>query len=218
MTQAPAIVLSDQFFGQARAVVDRPADLVFAGQRSTAPANSPDYKRYALTESGVSPMAIPGTPGTAYTADGLEHAESGTPSSQTTDHLAQLDKRQRKLDSIDYGHYWAEVEGEGELAVVTFGSCTAPVREAFARARKDGFKARLISMRLLLPAQTARLAKALAGVKRVLVVEQTHSKQFYRYLRSEYELPGSISSYSRPGPLPMRPAEIVGHLEKWSRA
>ncbi|MBI3370934.1 MAG: 2-oxoacid:acceptor oxidoreductase subunit alpha [Betaproteobacteria bacterium] len=218
MTQAPAIVLSDQFFGQARAVVDRPADLVFAGQRLTAPANSPDYKRYALTDSGVSPMAIPGTPGTVYTADGLEHAERGTPSSQATDHLAQLDKRQRKLESVDYGHYWAEVEGEGELAVVTFGSCTAPVREAFAQARRNGFRARLISMRLLLPAQTARLTEALAGVKRVLVVEQTHSKQFYRYLRSEYDVPGSVSSYSRPGPLPMRPEEIVSQLEKWSRA
>ena len=218
MTQAPAIVLSDQFFGQARAVVDRPADLVFAGQRLTAAANSPDYKRYALTDSGVSPMAIPGTPGTAYTADGLEHAERGTPSSQATDHLAQLDKRQRKLDAIDYGNHWADVEGEGELAVVTFGSCTAPVREAFARARKDGFRARLISMRLLLPAQSARLAEALAGVKRVLVVEQTHSKQFYRYLRSEYDLPGRVSSYSRPGPLPIRPEEIVSQLETWSQA
>ncbi len=217
-TQAPAIVLSDQFLGQARAVVDRPADLAFAAERVTAPANAPDYKRYALTDSGVSPMAIPGTPGTAYTADGLEHGERGTPSSQATDHLAQLDKRRRKLDSVDYGSHWADVEGEGELAVVTFGSCTAPVREAFARARRDGFNARLVSMRLLSPAQPARLADALAGVKRVLVIEQTHSGQFYRYLRSEYDLPGSVSSYRRPGPLPMRPEEIVSQLEQWSKA
>ena len=128
------------------------------------------------------------------------------------------DKRLRKLDSVDYGSHWADVEGEGELAVLTFGSCTAPVREAFARARKDGFNARLISMRLLSPAQPARLAAALSGVKRVLVVEQTHSGQFYRYLRSEYDLPGSVSSYRRPGPLPMRPGEIVSQLEQWSKA
>ena len=89
-------------------------------------------------------MAVPGMAGIAYTADGLEHNERGTPSSQASDHLAQLDKRRRKLASIDYGDYWADVEGDGELAVITFGSCTGPVREAFARAKVDGLNARLV--------------------------------------------------------------------------
>jgi hypothetical protein len=38
-------------------------------------------------------MAIPGTPGRTYTADGLEHSEAGVPSSQARDHRRQLDKR-----------------------------------------------------------------------------------------------------------------------------
>src|SRR5690606_9669829 len=70
-TQAPAIVLSDQFMGQSRAIVDRPADPGFSARRLVAQADTPDFKRYRDTESGVSPMAIPGTPGTVYTADGL---------------------------------------------------------------------------------------------------------------------------------------------------
>ncbi|MDQ1242039.1 MAG: 2-oxoglutarate/2-oxoacid ferredoxin oxidoreductase subunit alpha, partial [Pseudomonadota bacterium] len=101
--QAPAIVLSDQFLGQARAVVDRPADLEVAATRDLAAADAPGYRRYALTASGVSPMAIPGTVGVAYTADGLEHGERGSPSSQAADHFAQLDKRRRKLEDWDYG-------------------------------------------------------------------------------------------------------------------
>ena len=44
--QAPAIVLSDQFMGQSRAIIDRPADVAFLGKRQTAAANAPDYKRY----------------------------------------------------------------------------------------------------------------------------------------------------------------------------
>src|SRR5450830_1242795 len=95
--QVPAIVLSDQYFGQTRAVVDRPADMRFIGERATAAARTEGYKRYALTDSGVSPMAIPGTPGVVYTADGLEHNERGLPSSQSTDHVAQLAKRERKV-------------------------------------------------------------------------------------------------------------------------
>jgi len=216
--QSPAIVLSDQSFGQARAVIDRPADLAFTGRRELAEPNAKNYKRYALTESGISPMAIPGMAGVTYTADGLEHSERGTPSSQASDHLAQLDKRQRKLASIDYGDYWADVEGEGELAVITFGSCTGPVREAFARARADGLTARLVSLRLLSPAQPEKLAAALAGVKRALVVEQNHGAQFLRYLRAEYDIAARLTSFHRPGPLPFRPDEVHRHLIEWSRS
>jgi 2-oxoglutarate ferredoxin oxidoreductase subunit alpha len=204
--QVPAIVLSDQYFGQARAIVDSPPLEKHAFQREKAQGGEA-YKRYALTPSGVSPMAIPGTAGCTYTADGLEHNERGTPSSQAGDHHAQMDKRARKLSQLDPGDAWASIEGEGETAVVTFGSCTGPVREALA-----GKAVRLVSLRLLSPAQPARLRKALEGVKRVLVVEQNHSGQFLRYLRSEYELPGKVESLRRPGPLPFRPEEIQAAL------
>jgi 2-oxoglutarate/2-oxoacid ferredoxin oxidoreductase subunit alpha len=229
--QVPAIVLSDQYLGQARAVVDVPASGNGIVARLRLPAGEANrsageaaktagepYKRYALTPSGVSPMAIPGTAGAAYTADGLEHNERGTPSSQSSDHLAQMDKRARKLAQLDPGEAWATVEGEGDTALVTFGSCTGPAREALERARAAGAKVRLVSLRLLAPAQPQRLAHALDGVKRVLVLEQNHSGQFLRYLRAEYDLPGEVKSLRRPGPLPFRPAEIHAALTQWRAA
>jgi len=212
--QVPAIVLSDQYLGQARGVVDAPPAADGAASRLTA-EGAQGYQRYAITESGVSPMAIPGTPGATYTADGLEHNERGTPSSQSSDHLAQMDKRARKLERLDPGEAWASVEGAGDTAVLTFGSCTGAVREAL---RRNGGGVRLVSLRLLAPAQPARLAKTLEGVKRVLVVEQNHSGQFLRYLRAEYELPGEVRSLRRPGPLPFRPAEIQAALDEWRPA
>ena len=216
--QAPAIVLSDQFFGQARTVTDRPADTGVVAERLVAQAGAEGYKRYAATESGVSPMAIPGTPGLAYTADGLEHSERGIPSSGSGDHRTQLAKRERKLVAHDYGAQWADIEGDGEIAVVTFGSCTGAAREAIARARAAGVKARLVSMRLLAPARPKLLAAALEGVDRVLVVEQNHGGQFLRYLRAEFELPGAVRSYRHPGPLPIRPEEVHRQITEWSRA
>src|SRR5690606_21405659 len=77
--QTVALVLSDQALGQARVVIDRPADSVFPTRRLTAaaPAAAVPYQRYALTDTGVSPMAIPGMPGCQYTADGLEHNVAG---------------------------------------------------------------------------------------------------------------------------------------------
>jgi 2-oxoglutarate/2-oxoacid ferredoxin oxidoreductase subunit alpha len=156
--QVPVLVLSDQSMGQTRMVIDPPRDGDFVGERTVAAANGQEYKRYALTPCGVSPMAIPGTPGLMYTADGLEHSERGTPSSQAKDHLAQLDKRQRKLRSVDFGPHWAEIEGDGAIAVLTWGSCTGPVREAIARARADGIAVKLVSLRLLSQAHPCRRA------------------------------------------------------------
>jgi 2-oxoglutarate ferredoxin oxidoreductase subunit alpha len=218
--QCPAIVLADQYLGQARAVVDAPAKGNGAVERLKAKGNgaTEPYKRYAITSSGVSPMAIPGTPGTTYTADGLEHNEKGTPSSQASDHLAQMEKRARKLTQLDPGEAWATLEGEGDTALVTFGSCTGPAREALARLKAAGENVRLVSLRMLAPAQPQRLARALEGAKRVLVLEQNHSGQFLKYLRAEYELPGEVKSLRRPGPLPFRPAEIQGALAQWRSA
>jgi 2-oxoglutarate ferredoxin oxidoreductase subunit alpha len=207
--QAPAIVLSDQFMGQSRAIIDRPADLAFVGRRLVAEANAPDFKRYRDTPSGVSPMAVPGVPGTAYTADGLEKNEAGTPSSGARDHIVQLDKRARKLALHDYGDMWADIEGDGELAVLTFGSSTGPVREAIERAAANGVRAKLVAMRLIAPALPEKLDEALADVKQVLVVEQNHGAQFYRYLRAWFDLPGRPESFHRPGPLPLKPAELA---------
>lgn len=215
--QAPAIVLSDQFLGQSRAIIDKPAGLAFLATRSTAAANAPDYKRYRDTASGVSPMAIPGTPGVVYTADGLEHGEGALPSSQSRDHRLQLDKRARKLALHDYGRWWADIEGSGDAAIVTFGSAFGPVREAAARAAARGVHVRTIALRLLAPAQPERLAEALEGVRHVLVVEQNHGAQLYRYLRSMYDLPGKPESFHRPGPLPLRPGELADAIVEWSR-
>lgn len=206
--QAPALVLSDQFLGQTLAAIERPANIAFVGERLKAVEFAAPYKRYALGGTGVSPMAIPGTRGGQYTADGLTHTERGLPTSTVADHRAQLDKRSDKLEHFNYGAHWATIQGEGEVAVLTWGSLTGAAREAIAIARADGLEVRLIAPRLLMPTRPKEMAAALAGVKRLLVVEQTHSGQFYRYLRAHYQLPDNTRVLNRAGPLPILPGEI----------
>jgi 2-oxoglutarate/2-oxoacid ferredoxin oxidoreductase subunit alpha len=214
--QLPALVLSDQYLGQTQTVIDRPAEVAFIAQRARADTSADNgYKRYAVTDSGVSPMSIPGMAGGQYTADGLEHNERGTPSSGARDHNAQMDKRQAKLENFDFGDHWAEIEGSGDLAVITWGSCTGPAREALERCRDAGIEARLISLRLLLPTQPERLAAALEGARRLLVIDQTHGGQLHRYLRAHYDLPAAVRSYHRPGPLPILPSEIEQQIQQW---
>ncbi len=216
--QVPALVLSDQFMGQSRAVIDRPTQAAVPARRLTAAADAPDYRRYLDTASGISPMAMPGTPGTVYTADGLEHSERGIPSSQAADHRTQLAKRERKLTQHAYGPRWADVEGDGEFAVITFGSTSGAVREAIARAASRGASIRLLVLRLLAPLQLEALSHALQGVRQVLVVEQNHGGQLLRYLRSRADLPGRPAGLHRPGPLPLRPGELADAFVDWAAA
>jgi 2-oxoglutarate ferredoxin oxidoreductase subunit alpha len=212
--QAPAIVLSDQFLGQAKSVVDPPANVSFITRRITADAPEPGYHRYAVTDDGVSAMAIPGTKGGQYTADGLEHSPRGTPSSRVEDHVAQLAKRRRKVEDFDYGDHWATVDGDGAVAVLTWGSTAEAARLGADLARQEGIAVKTINLRLLLPAQPARLEAELSGVDAVVVVEQSEGAQFHHYLRAHYDLPGRVLPLNQPGPLPIQSIDVQNKIKE----
>ncbi|HEB96179.1 MAG TPA: 2-oxoacid:acceptor oxidoreductase subunit alpha [Sedimenticola thiotaurini] len=210
--QATAIVLTDQSLGQARALVDPPRRAPAGSGRRTAPPCDEPYLRYRLTDDGVSPMAIPGTDCDLYTADGLEHNEKGTPSSAAQDHQRQLDKRLRKLAGYDYGGDWARISGSGEHCIVTWGSSAGAAEEAARRLTAAGTGVRVIAIRLISPLPVQAMGEALTGVRRVLVVEQNHGGQLFHYLHSLQLLPADAGLLARPGPLPLRPAEIVARM------
>ncbi len=208
--QAPAIMLSDQMMGQMKTIMPRPELPELKAERETVAACGENgYARYALTPSGVSPMALPGAPGCMYTADGLEHDERAVPSTRVEDHAAQLEKRWRKLADFDYGDAWADISGEGPLAVITWGSTAGAVEEAAREAEEAGTQVRTIVLRLLSPPQKERLEAALKGVETLLVVENSFSGQFGRYLRSFFALPENVRSFRHPGPRPVTAREIL---------
>jgi 2-oxoglutarate ferredoxin oxidoreductase subunit alpha len=217
--QVPVILLSDQATGQTRGVIDAPAQPHSSVSRLTPDEIAgPGYKRYAVTADGVSQMARPGQRNGQWIAEGLTHNEAGTPSSTAKDHQAQMEKRLRKLALHDFGGRWADIEGEGELAVISWGSTTGAVREALADLRAGGQRVRHVALRLIAPLQSDKLAQALAGVKRALVVELNQSGQLYRYLLGHADLPVRLERWSRPGPLPFRPGEVGRHVAHWSIA
>ncbi len=215
--QTVAIVLSDQFMGQASAVIDPPANLSFMANRIVEKAPAEDYRRYAVTADGISPMTLPGTKGGQYTADGLEHNPKGLPSTLMEDHRDQMAKRDRKLAEYNYGDHWADVEGDenSEFVLLTWGSTTNAVREAADRLKQQGYSCKLVAMRLLLPAVPKQFDETLKGAGRILVVEQSHSGQFLKLLRANYDMPGEVRSFRRAGPLIIRPGEIVDTVKNW---
>ncbi|MBC8211779.1 MAG: 2-oxoacid:acceptor oxidoreductase subunit alpha [Gammaproteobacteria bacterium] len=219
--QTPAIVLSDQFLGQSRFVIPAPepvvdSDSIARLRQIQHSASATPYQRYLINDSAISPMALPGTAGCSYTADGLEHTCTGKPSSIATDHHDQLDKRQHKLTRYAFGTQWAEVQGSGPIAILCWGSSSMAVLEAAERLQQSGQPVKVIAIRLLAPAQTAALERELQDVSQLLVVEQSHSQQFYRYLRAHYALPAQVQVYAKPGPLAITPGQICQALQALS--
>lgn len=210
--QCPAVVLSDQFLGQSRASIAPPEERDWHAERCRALGDIVDFQRFGDSCDGISMMGIPGTPGSEYTATGLTHKPSARPSAMPADHRRQLDKRRRKLEQFDYGDDWADIEGDGSIGLLTWGSTTQAAREAVARVRADGLAVRLLSLRLIAPLDPVRLTTALDGIERLLVVEQSHGAQFLRHLRAGCELPPHTRSLAEPGPLLLRPGRIVAAL------
>ncbi len=220
--QVPAIVLSDQSLGQTRAVIDPPANVGFVTQRKVlreTPAGA--YCRYAESDDGVSPMALPGIAGGQYTADGLTHTVTGTPTTNAADHTRQLDKRRDKIETFDYGSHWAAIEtagrgdGPADFTIVTWGSLTSAAREAMDALVDEGIATKLVAVRLIAPFARHQFLTALEGAQRILVVEQSHSGQFHDYLRAKCDLPGEVRQLNRPGPILIRPGEISDQIRKW---
>jgi 2-oxoglutarate ferredoxin oxidoreductase subunit alpha len=211
--QTAAIVLSDQSIGQARAIVSSIAETDIPCTRQTVQDIDSEYRRYAVTPDGITPMAIPGTPQGMYTADGLEHNEKGTPSSMAADHEVQLSKRSNKLTRTDYGEHWAEIdvvdERGADYLLLTWGSVSGVVSEAAGRLRVRGYRVTVVAVRLLMPLPLQDMKSALGGAKKILVVEQNYSAQFYHYLISLGAISQDAGSLARPGPLPLRPDEVV---------
>ena len=214
--QTAAIVLTDQLLGQAQTVIDVPDIRVEPLARLRAlPEQDSSYMRYALTDNHVSPMSCPGEAGGQYTADGLEHTPRGTPSSFASDHLAQSEKRLRKLQEFDYGPMWADISGEedAETVLLTWGSTHAAVREAAQRLRQQGQNVKVVAIRLLAPLPVDAIRHEIAHAQQVIVVELNQSGQLAQLLHSEQVLPRGTPVLCRPGPLFFRPGEIMSFVQ-----
>ena len=96
--------------------------------------------------------------------------------------------------------------------MLTWGSLTGAAREAISIARADGLAVKLIAPRLLTPTRPQGWPPLWRASSALLVVEQTHSAQFHRYLKAHYDLPCDTRVLHAPGPLPISPGDILREL------
>ncbi len=222
--QCPGLVLCDLLLSEGRLSVD-PKDLDFnpvidRGDLITTatPASGTDgnggYKRYKITESGISPRAVPGVPGYTHTAATDEHEEDGVLISDEftnpTKRRAMMEKRMRKVAGIEAAVPPPALVGprDAEITLIGWGSTKGVIEEACEILNEQGISANQLQIRWLVPLHGEAILEILKDSRHTFIVENNYSGQFARYLRSEtsYVPNGYIRKYDGE---PFMPHHIV---------
>ncbi|MGA7314874.1 MAG: 2-oxoacid:acceptor oxidoreductase subunit alpha [Silvibacterium sp.] len=195
--QCPGIVLCDLLLSEGRLSVD-PKELDFhpvidRGEliTSNGAGEHESYKRYKITESGVSPRAIPGVPGHTHTVSSDEHDEDGVLISDeytnTVKRRAMMEKRMRKMDGIAASVPLPQLLGpaSADVTLIGWGSTYGVVDEACELLRESGISANHLPIRWLVPLHGDAILDRLKDARHTIIVENNYSGQFARYLRSE---------------------------------
>ncbi|MDP2808823.1 MAG: 2-oxoacid:acceptor oxidoreductase subunit alpha [Rhodocyclaceae bacterium] len=214
--QCPVLLLSDGSLAFSTQTVPTPDPDSFARVERRRWNGEGEYKRYALTEDGISPMADPGTHGATHIATGLEHDDAGQPSYAPANHEVMQAKRFNKLKTVPADFPPAEVDGEGsseaDIGIIAWGSTIGVVREALERLRAEGRRVKGFYPKLLHPLPAKQFEAFGATCKRLLLPEVNFQGQLAHFVRAETSL--RPESYTLCGGLPFTPEMIVHKVKE----
>ena len=221
--QCPGIVLCDLLLAEGRLSVD-PKELDFhpiidRGELITSNGSGEHeaYKRYKITDSGVSPRVIPGVPGHTHTVSSDEHDEDGVLISDeytnSVKRRAMMEKRMRKMDGIAASVPPPQLLGpaNADVTLIGWGSTYGVIDEACELLRDAGISVNHLPIRWLVPLHGDAILDLLRGARHTIIVENNYSGQFARYLRSETSFVpnGNIRKYDGEPFLPHHIVEAV---------
>ena len=144
------------------------------------------YKRYALTESGISPFILPGTPRQVVYADSDEHTEEGHITESAEVRRAMVGKRLRKASGLAQEMAPPRVHpATAAVYTVSWGSTFGAVREAVRLLRDKGLDIGYIHWSEVFPLRTEAVIQAVERGAELVAIENNATGQFARLLRME---------------------------------
>jgi len=187
--QVPAIILMDQFLTNSQVILDN--CLVVDDERTpfichdtdmTAPE---EYKRYKLTDNGISPRALPGMGKAMVRATGNEHNEAGQISEDAADKTAMNQKRNGKCRAMIQEMTPPQViHGESNTLLVGWGSTREIIIEACTALREKGKDMGAVLIKDVWPLDREQWRAVLEN-KRFIMVEQNSNCQMGRLISQE---------------------------------
>lgn len=184
--QTPVFVLSDQYLSDSYQAVE-PFDIGTLPRTSRPILEAEeDYKRYALTEDGVSPRLVPGFSEVLVRADSHEHAEDATITEDGMNRVVQNSKRLSKGFAIEDEVVEPDYYGEDEPDVLlmcwgtTLGACLD------AMDQYDGDKTlAVLHFKQVYPLREDQFMDYLEEAGEVIAVEGNATAQFAKLVAQE---------------------------------
>ena len=144
------------------------------------------YKRYLLTDDGISPVTLPGTENGEFIATSYEHDENGATNEDPVIKKQQHDKRFKKLETFVQQEFTKDFYGyeiinpEAKEFFVTFGVNRYVIEDFIRTKNKKNVKYGLIVIKVLQPLDM-RLKEFLdthvKQIKKLIFVEMNYSWQ-----------------------------------------
>jgi 2-oxoglutarate ferredoxin oxidoreductase subunit alpha len=201
--QVPVIVLVDKHmascyqtlppFKTSHLRIDR--GLIFDPAKNGNAANgNGDYLRYAFTESGISPRAIPGTPGGIFWSTTDEHDPRGHITEGIGNRLEMMQKRMGKMalaarEIPDEKKFCvtgpAAKTGKTPVLLVGWGSTKGAVLDALRRLDPQAQTYSYLHLRILRPFPTEQVKKLLESAAKVVSIDGNYSGQIADVVRAE---------------------------------
>jgi len=176
------------------------------------------FKRYEVTEDGVSPRVIPGQKYGLHHVTGVEHDQTGRPSENAANRIQQMDKRMRKMEGVlkmfknpvtaDAPH------NDADVLVVGINSTIGTIQEAKGRLEKDGMKVNHAQIRLLHPFPAEEMKALVDKAKKVVVVEHNAQAQVTNLLKQHIGNAEKIESVLKYDGNPFLPKEIYAEVKE----
>lgn len=215
--QVPAVVLVDQYFNDSLYVMDRSFTVPEKTERFIADDNTlPDptrYQRYQLTDTGVSPRALPSRGKALVTICGNEHNEQGRITEEIAEVRNMVEKRAKKLPGMLSEMQPPRVDHpDASALLLCWGSTAGAVTEASRRLRQEGIDVGCVHFVDIFPFPAQAVQKLLEKAKRVIVIEQNLSGQFSGFLRQHTGITSeTILKYDGR---PFFPYEIINQVKE----
>ncbi|MFC1917259.1 2-oxoacid:acceptor oxidoreductase subunit alpha [Chloroflexota bacterium] len=218
--QIPVFILTDHHLASSYATVDR-FDLkqvqIERGELLSDEEVSKltDYKRHRVTESGVSPRALPGQGMALVVTDADEHDEAGhiieDGETRNQQHLKRLRKRNGLATEISSPRI--HQQPNAELTLIGWGSTYGVIKEAADILQKDGVAANVLHLSEIWPFPEEAVSSFLKNGTKSVVIENNATAQMARLIRSEtgIEVDGTILKFDGR---PFSPQEIADRLKK----
>jgi len=213
--QGPMFVLTDQFLADSYRAV-KPFDVESLPQvrvGTDAEALSQPYRRYAVTDSGVSPRLLPGLTENLVVADSDEHTEDGHLTEDLSVRNVMMEKRLRKGDGIRSEAIAPETGGDEkpDLLLISWGSSKGAVSEAACLLRSDEDSVGTLHFSQVWPLAPDQFMGRLQEAREVVCVEGNATGQLARLIRREtgLEIERRVLRYDG---LPLTPEFILREL------